>query len=364
MNPAKPVVQYTKGEVKELLAQDLQTLGYVVNIASVSAKDVAFGSVPAYRYEFRAADSSGNNRLCFAYAFVRGGSCAPSLTSPCAIPRNFAPPSMPLTLDRGGPYLRCGSWRSSIFCTARRGAVEQDMVRIDPMTAIPRWEERTVLQENHMKLFLNGVPEETLVVHAHRAFRSGAGASVYRRTHCRGRGCVLYCGQRRRHTGGGGYARSGEPVRSAGGGRRGKSALRRRGDFRWEPRWIYALGRAFHAGAPLYRATHGIHSCFLMQDGEILYCCEDIGRHNALDKAVGRALMDGVDLRRCVLFSSGRIPADMMEKAIRAGVPLLASNAVPTDRAVALARAYRVVLICTARSDSMNIFADKYLWGT
>lgn len=73
LNPAKPVVQYTKGEVKELLEQDLQTLGYVVNIASVSAKDVAFGSVPAYRYEFRAADSSGNNRLCFAYAFVRGG---------------------------------------------------------------------------------------------------------------------------------------------------------------------------------------------------------------------------------------------------------------------------------------------------
>ena len=101
-----------------------------------------------------------------------------------------------------------------------------------------------------------------------------------------------------------------------------------------------------------------------MKDGEILYCCEDIGRHNALDKAVGRALIDGVDLRQCVLFSSGRIPADMMEKAIRAGVPLLASNAVPTDRAVALARAYRVVLICTARSDSMNIFADKYLWGT
>ena len=46
------------------------------------------------------------------------------------------------------------------LCTAPRGAVEQDMVRIDPMTAIPRWEERTVLQENHMKLFLNGVPEE------------------------------------------------------------------------------------------------------------------------------------------------------------------------------------------------------------
>ena len=118
--------------------------------------------------------------------------------------------------------------------------------------------------------------------------------------------------------------------------------------------------------AATHEKTNGVHSGIIwdQQAEKILVFREDIGRHNALDKAVGRALIDGVDLRQCVLFSSGRIPADMMEKAIRAGVPLLASNAVPTDRAVALARAYRVVLICTARSDSMNIFADKYLWGT
>ena len=249
------------------------------------------------------------------------------------------------------------------LCTAPRGAVEQDMVRIDPMTAIPRWEERTVLQENHMKLFLNGVPEETLV-----CTPTELSALVLGHLYTEGRiaGVEDVCSiavsaegtQAEAVTRG--PANLSAPLAADG----AEKALRRRGDFRWEPRWIYALGRAFHAGAPLYRATHGIHSCVVMQDGELLCCCEDIGRHNALDKAVGRALMDGVDLRRCVLFSSGRIPADMMEKAIRAGVPLLASNAVPTDRAVALARAYRVVLICTARSDSMNIFADKYLWGT
>ncbi len=199
------------------------------------------------------------------------------------------------------------------LCTAPRGAVEQDMVRIDPMTAIPRWEERTVLQENHMKLFLNGVPEETLV-----CTPTELSALVLGHLYTEGRiaGVEDVCSiavsaegtQAEAVTRG--PANLSAPLAADG----AEKALRRRGDFRWEPRWIYALGRAFHAGAPLYRATHGIHSCFLMQDGEILYCCEDIGRHNALDKAVGRALMDGVDLRRCVLFSSGRIPADMMER--------------------------------------------------
>ena len=132
--------------------------------------------------------------------------------------------------------------------------------------------------------------------------------------------------------------------------------------FTWDYRWVHDLALAFRAGAPLYEQTHGIHSCFLMLDGEIRYVCEDIGRHNALDKAIGRALIDGLDLSRCVLFSSGRIPDDMMEKVIRARVPLLASNAVPTDKAVELARRYHVTLICSARPDAMDIYSGTGLW--
>ncbi|MBR6787280.1 MAG: formate dehydrogenase accessory sulfurtransferase FdhD [Clostridia bacterium] len=133
-------------------------------------------------------------------------------------------------------------------------------------------------------------------------------------------------------------------------------------DFSWKPEWIYDLARAFREGARLYQLTHGIHSCFLMHEGKILFCCEDIGRHNALDKAIGRALIEGIDLTQCVLFSSGRIPDDMIEKAIRARVPVLASNAVPTDRAVELAREYHVILICTAREKGMDVFSCRELW--
>ena len=68
-------------------------------------------------------------------------------------------------------------------------------------------------------------------------------------------------------------------------------------------------------GLPLYRATHAVHSCLLLRAGKILYRCEDLGRHNALDKAVGCALTEGVPLAECVLFTSGRVPVDM----VRAG---------------------------------------------
>ena len=134
-------------------------------------------------------------------------------------------------------------------------------------------------------------------------------------------------------------------------------------DFTWKPEWIYDLARAFREGARLYQLTHGIHSCFLMHEGKILFCCEDIGRHNALDKAIGRALIKGIDLAQCVLFSSGRIPDDMIEKAIRARVPVLASNAVPTDRAVELANEYHVTLICTAREKGMDVFSCREMWA-
>lgn len=133
-------------------------------------------------------------------------------------------------------------------------------------------------------------------------------------------------------------------------------------DFAFDYRQAQDLIQAFRKGAPLHQKTHGIHSCFLMYKGQIRYLCEDIGRHNALDKAIGKALIDGLDLTKCILFSSGRIPDDMIEKVIRARIPVLVSNGAPTDRAVALARKYHVILICSAHMDAMDIFSAKEFW--
>ena len=105
-----------------------------------------------------------------------------------------------------------------------------------------------------------------------------------------------------------------------------------------------ALADAMGQGLPLYRATHAVHSCLLLRAGRILYRCEDLGRHNALDKAVGCALTEGVPLAECVLFTSGRVPVDMVRKAIRAGVPALVSKSMPTVQSLELAEEYGLKL--------------------
>ena len=126
----------------------------------------------------------------------------------------------------------------------------------------------------------------------------------------------------------------------------------------WKPEWIFALAEMFKSDTPMHKRTFGAHSCFLAKDGQILYCCEDLGRHNAFDKVIGHALRDGIDLSQTIICTSGRLPVDMVTKAIRARIPVLVSKAVPTDLTVELARAFDLTLICSARTDSIRVYHD------
>ncbi len=127
--------------------------------------------------------------------------------------------------------------------------------------------------------------------------------------------------------------------------------------MKWEKEWVFALADRLAEGMPLHQETFAVHSCFLSMRGEILFTCEDIGRHNAFDKVIGYALRNQVDLGQCIVYSSGRIPVDMAVKAIRAGVPVLAAKAVPTYEAVRLAKEYGLTLVCSARRDMMRVCA-------
>lgn len=126
----------------------------------------------------------------------------------------------------------------------------------------------------------------------------------------------------------------------------------------WEPRWVFALADRFGEGMPIHRQTFATHSCFLGKGAELLFQCEDIGRHNAVDKAVGFALLQGIDPKTCLLYSSGRMPEDMAAKVIRAGIPVAASKGAPTCAAVALARQHGLTLVCAARRDRMKLYSD------
>ena len=105
-----------------------------------------------------------------------------------------------------------------------------------------------------------------------------------------------------------------------------------------QPEWVERLTAAMHAGLPLYRATRAVHSCFVLHKGEIVFACED--------KAVGCAVLAGLPPAECVLYTSGRVPLDMVRKAIRAGVPVLVSKSMPTVQSAELAAEYGLQLVC------------------
>lgn len=126
----------------------------------------------------------------------------------------------------------------------------------------------------------------------------------------------------------------------------------------WEPEWIFALTEAFAEDSRLHHSTAGTHSCYLAVKGNVLFHSEDIGRHNALDKCIGYALRQEIDRSECMLFTTGRVPTDMVQKVIAAGIPLLASKAVPTDEAIALAEQFHLTLICKAWPDSFVVACE------
>jgi len=123
----------------------------------------------------------------------------------------------------------------------------------------------------------------------------------------------------------------------------------------YEPEWIFALAAAFKKDSKIHSRTGGTHSCYLMSKGDIIYNAEDIGRHNALDKAIGAAALKGIPMEDCILFSTGRVPADMARKAIISGIPILVSKSVPTTSAIQLAKDHGLTLICRAWPDSFEL---------
>ena len=109
---------------------------------------------------------------------------------------------------------------------------------------------------------------------------------------------------------------------------------------------------------PVFARTGGLHATGLFDaDGVPLITREDVGRHNALDKVVGRALIDGLlPLRGRILCVSGRLAFELVQKAAVAGVPILVGVGAPTSLAVELAADRGMTLCGFARKGTMNVY--------
>ncbi|WP_030612692.1 formate dehydrogenase accessory sulfurtransferase FdhD [Streptomyces sclerotialus] len=129
-----------------------------------------------------------------------------------------------------------------------------------------------------------------------------------------------------------------------------------------EPATLSVLPDRLRAAQRVFDRTGGLHAAGLFSaDGELLDLREDVGRHNAVDKVVGRALQqDRLPLSDTVLMVSGRASFELAQKAVMAGIPVLAAVSAPSSLAVDLAAETGLTLVGFLRGSSMNIYAGEH----
>ncbi|HWD92626.1 MAG TPA: formate dehydrogenase accessory sulfurtransferase FdhD [Verrucomicrobiae bacterium] len=126
-----------------------------------------------------------------------------------------------------------------------------------------------------------------------------------------------------------------------------------------DPQVIRELPEALAAVQETFKRTGGLHACALFDlAGRLLALREDVGRHNALDKIIGWALLeDRLPLSEHILLLSGRTSFEMMQKSLAGGVPIVAAISAPSSLAVEFARDSGQTLVGFLRGERMNIYA-------
>ena len=128
--------------------------------------------------------------------------------------------------------------------------------------------------------------------------------------------------------------------------------------FAVPPEVLYSLPDRLRAGQRVFSQTGGLHGAGIFdRGGNLIALREDIGRHNAVDKLIGRAMLDSaLPLRRRILMVSGRLSFEIVLKALAAGIPVIAAVSAPSSLAIDLAESGGITLAAFLRGTSVNVY--------
>ncbi|MFO0752420.1 MAG: formate dehydrogenase accessory sulfurtransferase FdhD [Thermodesulfovibrionales bacterium] len=123
------------------------------------------------------------------------------------------------------------------------------------------------------------------------------------------------------------------------------------------------LFRKFQNSSELYKLTGCVHSAGLSDGEHILCIAEDIGRHNAVDKIIGYALLESIPFEGKVMLASGRLSSEIVSKCAKWGIPVVASRTAPTSLAVDIAGKNGVTVVGFIRADRLNVYTHHHRIG-
>jgi FdhD protein len=122
------------------------------------------------------------------------------------------------------------------------------------------------------------------------------------------------------------------------------------------PQQVFERMRDLYQAGSLYRVTQGIHTSALSDGQRLVLVAEDVGRHNTIDRLWGKAMKQGIPTKGLILLATGRISSEMLAKAAKMQVPIVASRTSATSLSIALARAWNITVIGYVRRNSLRVY--------